>query len=51
MKVHRRDFVKSAALASGTALTSTRSTLGGVLGANDRINIGVIGVAGAGAGP
>ncbi|HEY7911892.1 MAG TPA: Gfo/Idh/MocA family oxidoreductase [Blastocatellia bacterium] len=50
MKVHRRDFVKSAALASGAALTSTRSTLGGVLGANDRINIGVIGVGGRGRG-
>ncbi|HSB16051.1 MAG TPA: Gfo/Idh/MocA family oxidoreductase [Bryobacteraceae bacterium] len=54
--LNRRDFVRSAAGVSATlgmagqALASrTRSQSGRVLGANDKINVGVIGVGGRGA--
>ncbi|HEU4391521.1 MAG TPA: Gfo/Idh/MocA family oxidoreductase [Blastocatellia bacterium] len=49
-KMKRRDFVKSAAGATAVlgALASTSSKGGGVLGANDRVNVGVIGVGGRG---
>lgn len=52
MKVNRRDFVKltvGAGLAV-SAIGSTRSVLGNVIGANGNINIGVIGVGGRGRG-
>jgi len=51
-KVNRRDFVKltvGAGLAAST-LSSTRSVLGNVIGANGNINVGVIGVGGRGRG-
>ncbi|HLG17262.1 MAG TPA: Gfo/Idh/MocA family oxidoreductase [Blastocatellia bacterium] len=49
-KLNRRDFVKSAVAAGAVAatLTSTRSVHARVLGANDRINVGLIGAGGRG---
>jgi len=51
-KLNRREFVKTAVGASVAAatITHTHSVQGRVLGANDRINIGVIGVGGRGSG-
>ncbi|HEV8487425.1 MAG TPA: Gfo/Idh/MocA family oxidoreductase, partial [Blastocatellia bacterium] len=49
-KVHRRDFVKSA-VGAGVAITAfgrLGSARGDVLGANGRINLGIIGVGGRG---
>src|SRR5262249_57667700 len=46
-KLNRRDFVKSAASA-GATLTVLRSVKGKVLGANNQIHIGIIGVGGRG---
>jgi predicted dehydrogenase len=49
-KVHRRDFVKSA-VGAGVAITAfgrLGSVRGDVLGANGRINLGIIGVGGRG---
>lgn len=46
-KLNRRDFVKSAAAAGATA-TVLRSVHGNVLGANGRVNIGLIGAGGRG---
>ncbi|MCC7340702.1 MAG: twin-arginine translocation signal domain-containing protein, partial [Bryobacterales bacterium] len=53
--VNRRDFFRGAAAASavlGVAATSkanpSKSSAGRVIGANDRINVGVIGVGGRG---
>ena len=50
LKMNRRDFVKSAAGATAAfgALASAGSVSGRVLGANDRVNVGVIGVGGRG---
>src|SRR5512136_1700421 len=48
--VHRRDFVK-AAVGAGLAMraiSSARPAQARILGANDRINLGVIGVGGRG---
>lgn len=49
-KINRREFVKTTAAAAfaGVALTSTRSVQGTILGANDQVNIGLIGVGGRG---
>jgi predicted dehydrogenase len=49
-KVHRRDFVKSA-VGAGVAITAfgrLNSVRGDVLGANGKINLGIIGVGGRG---
>jgi predicted dehydrogenase len=52
MKVNRRDFVKLAVGAglAASSLSSTRSVLGNVTGANGNINVGLIGVGGRGRG-
>ena len=49
-KVDRRDFVKSAVTAGAGigVISNARTVKGRVLGANDRINLGVIGVGGRG---
>jgi predicted dehydrogenase len=46
----RRDFIKKSALAAGALATGLPSTLakGSVLGANDRLNVGFVGVGGQG---
>ena len=49
-KVHRRDFVKSA-VGAGVAITAfgrLGSARGGSIGANGKINLGIIGVGGRG---
>src|SRR5207237_1861709 len=48
-KISRRDFVKSSAAAAGSLAVASLATAK-VLGANDRINMGVIGVGGMGTG-
>jgi len=47
MSLGRRDFVKTA-IGTGAALAFAPSALGRVLGANDRINVGLIGMGGRG---
>src|SRR5438105_15265869 len=47
--ISRREFVKSTAAAAGT-LAAVNLATAKVLGANDRINMGVIGVGGMGTG-
>src|SRR5690349_6556787 len=49
-KVTRRSFVKTAAGAGIALGAATRTVHGRILGANDRINIAVIGVGGRGSG-
>jgi len=46
-EINRRQFVKSAATA-GVALTAVRSSSGRIMGANDHINVGLIGAGGRG---
>jgi predicted dehydrogenase len=40
---NRRDFLKTGAAVAATALTSTASSYASILGANDRVKVGVIG--------
>ncbi|MBK6797046.1 MAG: Gfo/Idh/MocA family oxidoreductase [Acidobacteria bacterium] len=47
-KIARRDFVKTGLAAAGTTAALRYNVHGRVLGANDRINIGVLGVGGRG---
>jgi predicted dehydrogenase len=47
MKQTRRDFFKSTAVTAGVMAVGSRNT---ILGANDRINVGIIGVGGQGTG-
>ena len=51
-KINRRDFVKTAigAAAAAGALSQMHSVKARILGANDRINVAVIGVGGRGRG-
>ncbi len=49
-KIARRDFVKTSAAAVGAAAIYHRNIHARVIGANDRINIGCIGVGGRGTG-
>jgi predicted dehydrogenase len=49
-KTTRRDFIKTGALAAGATAIYHRNVHARVLGANDRINIGCIGVGGRGSG-
>ncbi len=46
--IERRDFMKTGALAAGAAMTLRHNVQARILGANDRINVGVIGVGGRG---
>ena len=47
-KIDRREFVRTGVMAAGATVALRHSVQGRVLGANDRINIGVIGVGGRG---
>ncbi|MDX2033652.1 MAG: Gfo/Idh/MocA family oxidoreductase [Blastocatellia bacterium] len=47
-KTSRRDFVKTGAAAAGTAAIFHRNVHARIIGANDRINLGFIGVGGRG---
>ncbi|HKX33499.1 MAG TPA: Gfo/Idh/MocA family oxidoreductase [Blastocatellia bacterium] len=47
-KIARRDFVKTGVVAAGATAIFQGNVNGRILGANDRINIGVIGVGGRG---
>lgn len=47
-KTSRRDFVKTGVAAAGTAAVFHRNVHARILGANDRINIGFIGIGGRG---
>jgi predicted dehydrogenase len=49
-KTTRRDFVKTGAVAAGAAAIYHRNVHAKILGANDRINIGCIGLGGRGTG-
>ncbi|HMV51299.1 MAG TPA: Gfo/Idh/MocA family oxidoreductase, partial [Blastocatellia bacterium] len=48
MKATRREFVKTGAAAAGAAAIYHRNVHAKILGANDRINLGFIGVGGRG---
>ena len=47
-KMERRDFVKTGVLAAGATVALRPNVHANILGANDRINVGVIGVGGRG---
>jgi hypothetical protein len=47
-KIERRDFVRTVGLAAGATAVLRHNVLGDVIGANDKINIGCIGVGGRG---
>ena len=47
-KTSRRDFVKTGVAAAGTAAVFHRNVHARILGANDRINLGFIGIGGRG---
>ncbi len=49
-KIARRDFIKTGAVAAGATAIYHRNVHARVVGANDRINIGCIGVGGRGSG-
>ncbi|NDD65656.1 MAG: gfo/Idh/MocA family oxidoreductase [Acidobacteria bacterium] len=47
-KIERRDFVRTIGLAAGATAALRHNVLGDVIGSNDKINIGCIGVGGRG---